>query len=68
MYVCICRGVTDKQIREAAHQGLRTVKALKESIGLAEECARCARCAHQILRECHACVETCPETEECAVG
>jgi bacterioferritin-associated ferredoxin len=55
MYVCICRAVTDKQIREAAHQGLRTVKALKECMGLADECAKCARCAQQILRECHGC-------------
>jgi bacterioferritin-associated ferredoxin len=57
MYVCVCQAVTERQIREAARQGLRTVKALKECMGLAGECAKCARCAHQILRECIGCAE-----------
>lgn len=57
MYVCICQAVTERQVREAARQGLRTVKALKECLGLASDCAKCARCAQQILRECHRCSE-----------
>lgn len=57
MYVCICQAVTERQVREAAQQGLRTVKALKECLGLASDCAKCARCARQILRECQLCAE-----------
>lgn len=57
MYVCICQAVTDRQIREAAQQGLRTVKALKDCLGLAADCAKCARYAHQFLRACDDCPE-----------
>ncbi|MCX7672619.1 MAG: (2Fe-2S)-binding protein [Thiobacillaceae bacterium] len=64
MYVCICQSVTERQVREAARQGLRTVKALKERLGVASECARCARCAHEILRECHGCTEAVQSTAE----
>ncbi len=58
MYVCVCHAVTERQIREAAVQGMRTVKALKQCLGLASVCAKCARCAHQILREYDGCIES----------
>lgn len=57
MYVCICEAVTERQVREAARQGLRSVRALKERLGVASQCAKCARCAQQILRECALCAE-----------
>lgn len=57
MYVCICQAVTERQVREAAQQGLRSVRALKERLGVASECAKCARCAQHILRECARCAD-----------
>lgn len=52
MYVCVCQAVTERQVREAARSGVRSVKALRECLGVAAECAKCARCAHAILRDC----------------
>lgn len=53
MYVCVCKAVTDRQIREAAHSGARTLKDLRRDLGVTRECGRCASCAHDCLREVH---------------
>ena len=51
MYVCLCRAVTDRQIRQAVELGARSLSDLKESLGVATGCGKCASCARQILRE-----------------
>ncbi len=51
MYVCICKGVTDRDIHYAASRGARTVKDLRRELGVAAECGKCASCAHEVLRE-----------------
>lgn len=53
MYVCVCSAVTDGQIREAAQAGARTVRELREDLGVAAECGRCVRCAKECLDEVH---------------
>lgn len=55
MYVCICQAVTEKQVREAVEQGVHSMSALREHLGVASECGKCARCAHGILKECRGC-------------
>ncbi|MBX3618218.1 (2Fe-2S)-binding protein [Nitrosomonas sp.] len=49
MYVCICRGVTEKTIREAVFQGADRMRDLKECLGVTEQCGICACHAKQIL-------------------
>ena len=49
MYVCICKSVTDKQIRRAAAQGVDNVVELREALGVASGCGRCADMAQEIL-------------------
>ena len=51
MYVCICNGVTDRDIQEAASRGARTVKDLRRELGVASDCGKCASCAKEVLRE-----------------
>jgi bacterioferritin-associated ferredoxin len=51
MYVCICNGVTDRDIRDAAWRGARTVKDLRRELGVASDCGKCASCAHEVLCE-----------------
>ncbi len=51
MYVCVCMAVTERQIREAASQGARTLKDLRHSLGVASDCGQCASSARQCLRE-----------------
>ncbi len=54
MYVCVCQAVTDRQIREAATGGARTLRDLRRELGIARECGNCATCARDCLREAHA--------------
>jgi bacterioferritin-associated ferredoxin len=51
MYVCVCQAVTDRQIREAAESGARTLKDLRRDLGVTRDCGRCASCAHECLKE-----------------
>ena len=51
MYICVCQAVTDRQIREAAEGGARTLKDLRRDLGVTRDCGRCASCAHQCLKE-----------------
>lgn len=53
MYVCVCLAVTDRQIREAAQGGARTLKDLRRELGVTRECGRCATCARDCLQEVH---------------
>lgn len=55
MYVCICQAVTERQVREAVASGVESMRGLREQLGVASECGRCARCAHGILKECRGC-------------
>jgi bacterioferritin-associated ferredoxin len=51
MYVCICKSVTDKQIRRAAANGIDNLYGLRESLGVASGCGNCANMAQSILDE-----------------
>lgn len=51
MYVCVCHAVTDRDIARAAANGLRTVRELRDALGVASSCGRCAQCAHSCLKE-----------------
>jgi len=51
MYICICKSVTDKQIRRAAARGVDNLYELRESLGVASGCGTCAGSAQEILDE-----------------
>lgn len=52
MYVCLCNGITDGQIREAAlERGCDSLRDLRRELGVGSQCAKCARHARQVLRE-----------------
>jgi bacterioferritin-associated ferredoxin len=51
MYVCICNGITDGAIREAAARGVETLEELTMRTGCASGCGSCADVARQILDE-----------------
>ncbi len=53
MYVCVCHAVTDRQIREAADKGAKTLKDLRRELGVTSECGRCATCAKACLKQAH---------------
>jgi bacterioferritin-associated ferredoxin len=49
MYVCLCRAVTDAQIREAVDDGAVDVSHLAERCGLGTGCGRCQDTAQQLI-------------------
>ena len=51
MYVCLCTGVTDRDIREAADKGVSSMRQLGKELGVGRQCGRCACMAREILRE-----------------
>lgn len=54
MYVCLCHGVTDKTIREAADAGVSDLAELSMSTGCGSSCGCCRDLAVQILEETRA--------------
>ncbi|MDB2374699.1 (2Fe-2S)-binding protein [Gammaproteobacteria bacterium] len=51
MYVCICRQVTDNQIRETCKSGCGSFSDLRAQLGVASECGRCSKLARSIVKE-----------------
>lgn len=50
MYVCLCKSVTDHQIRAAVRAGADTLGALQERLDLGTNCGKCIPCAAEVLR------------------
>ncbi|MGR8935553.1 MAG: (2Fe-2S)-binding protein [Gammaproteobacteria bacterium] len=51
MYVCVCKAVTDKQIRHAVKEGLCTRKELFQCFGVGGDCGKCNQQVKKILSE-----------------
>ena len=50
VYVCICNGVTDRQIREAASAGCSTLAELTMRTGAGANCGSCLDMAMDVLQ------------------
>jgi bacterioferritin-associated ferredoxin len=51
MYICICHGVTEQQIRDAVCDGASTVCELSARLGVAAACGCCRPFATGVLEE-----------------
>ncbi|WP_110666491.1 (2Fe-2S)-binding protein [Salinicola halophilus] len=51
MYVCLCVGVTDRDIESAVSDGARSWRAVREATGCAGQCGKCACTGKQVMRE-----------------
>ena len=49
MIVCVCRRVSDSQIRQAVADGAHSLQCLQFDLGVATQCGRCADCASRVL-------------------
>ena len=58
MFVCICRRYREKDIRRAAHAGLRSARDIYRQLGAEPNCGRCLQFAEQVIRDVH--VESVP--------
>lgn len=54
MIVCVCRRVSDHQIRQAAADGAHSLECLQFDLGVATQCGRCADCASRVLCDARA--------------
>jgi len=60
MYVCICNGITDRDIRQAADAGCRSLAELTMRTGCGACCGTCLDTAAQVLEEVRATRESIP--------
>ncbi|MGL5073155.1 MAG: (2Fe-2S)-binding protein, partial [Aeromonas salmonicida] len=49
MYVCLCRGITDTQIRKAVQAGKSEFRQLKQSLEVGAQCGKCVRMTMEII-------------------
>ena len=51
MIVCVCNNISDREIRQAVDLGLSTMAELRQDLGVATCCGKCASCAKQVLAD-----------------
>jgi bacterioferritin-associated ferredoxin len=69
MYICICKAVTDREIRGAVNLGSVTVRDLQRDLGVASCCGKCEPDARRIIRECtRDCSASCGMSPSFAAG
>ena len=56
MYVCICNGITDKQISAAVAKGATSLQELHDELGVASQCGSCSEFALSLIEESQALV------------
>jgi bacterioferritin-associated ferredoxin len=50
MYVCICKNVTDRQIRKAVYErDVRNIRELRQCLGACDQCGKCVRDAKEVI-------------------
>lgn len=51
MYVCLCKGVSDRQIRQSVDDGARSWRQVQRETGCGTQCGKCACVGKQITRD-----------------
>lgn len=51
MYICLCKGVTDHQIRDAIADGACSMRDLRAALDVANQCGKCGRDCKSLLAE-----------------
>ena len=49
--VCICRAVSDREIRALVDQGAQSMTEVRAACGVGQCCGKCARQARQVVAE-----------------
>ena len=50
MYVCVCKAVTDSQIRDAVDSGAESLRAVRDELGIMTSCGKCACLARDVVK------------------
>jgi len=51
MYVCVCKAVTDKQLRTAIDNGICTRRQLTHCFGVGKDCGKCNKDVRELLQQ-----------------
>jgi bacterioferritin-associated ferredoxin len=51
MYICICHGITDRDIRSRIHAGASDVSTLRAELGCGATCGSCLSEVERMLEE-----------------
>ena len=51
MYICLCKSVTDSQIREAVANGATQFGQVRKELNLASQCGKCGILAREVFDE-----------------
>ncbi len=51
MYVCLCKQITDSQIRAAVQDGATSLNDVRQRLGVASQCGKCGTLTSEIVRE-----------------
>lgn len=51
MFVCICQGVTDSQIRQAVKEGKTSFAQVRQHLHVAQQCGRCSQATRMIINQ-----------------
>lgn len=51
MFICLCNGITDNQIRHAVRDGASSLNCLQDALGVAGQCGQCSEAAAAVLTE-----------------
>ena len=51
MYICLCKAVTDSQIREAVAKGATQFGQVRKELNLASQCGKCGVLAREVFDE-----------------
>ena len=60
MYICLCRAVTENDVRSVVAQGVRDVSQVVERCGAGTRCGGCRDALREVLATCGILVEPCP--------
>jgi len=51
MYICICKGVTERAIREQVCAGARSVDEVSRNTGCSTQCGKCLLRAQRVIED-----------------
>jgi len=51
MYVCLCKGITDSQIKDAVFGGASSLREVRKQLGVMSQCGKCGIMTKQIVEE-----------------
>ena len=51
MFVCMCNGITDRQIRAALNDGASSFRELRRQLGVSSQCGTCEAEARALVAE-----------------